>query len=125
MIKVLLQHNDISKKSSKWRELFPERYIKFFDLIEDRDLENDELLYTMPLVIGDFQDPEIRKWQWYSCKLSDHGFEIVMEGRFNPMFLWFIHYLGIPYSKIWLTSDTREKYQFRTIKDVTTYKKIE
>jgi hypothetical protein len=122
-VKALLQNIDLDKNDKKWETLLPEVYIKFTERLDREDYANEDILFPLYGVIEDFQDADIREWKWYSSKLQDKGFEIIVEGWFNPRFIWIVHYLNIPYSKIWIETDrNKRKYRIKVYKDITTYK---
>lgn len=120
-VKVILEHPDLDKKSKKWRQLLPERMVRFVDQLDEEDYWNDELLESIDGIIDEMRNPDQRHWEWYSSKLTDNGFEVVTTGKFHLRFLWFIHTQGIPQSKMFIV-EGETIYPIKMLKDVTQYK---
>jgi hypothetical protein len=121
IVKALLSNNKTKPKSDKWRTYFPANVVAFIDQLTSDDFGNDEALWSIESIVEDFQDPDLREWEWYSSKVEDNGFKIVFKGWCSFRNYWMIHCQMIPYSKITI-EDKFGKYQNKVIKDVTTYK---
>jgi len=109
-----------SNDSAEWQKALPKQMVQLIHGLTHQDCRNDELLFGFDLLIDDWK--RLKKWGWYSSKLTERGFEIVTTGSFSPRFIWLIHYQGIPYSKIWIMDDRRGHYAIDVLVDVTTYK---
>lgn len=77
-------------------------------------------MYTIDAIVEDFQDPDLREWQWYSSKLNDNGFEIIFEGWCSFRNFWLIHAQNIPNSKMEVYNDKfQKKFTPTVLKDAT------
>jgi len=120
IVLTLLSNQSLDKNDPKWGELLPKEIVHLIDGFTEEDCMNDEYLFDTPYLIGNWK--RLKEWEWYSSKRTESGFEIITTNSFSPRFQWFIHYQGIPYSKIWVMDDRRGHYSIDVIKDITTYK---
>ncbi len=123
IVSVLLTHKELKPDSEKWKSLLPDRVVKFINQLDDLDYGNDEYLFSIPSIVSSFQNSKIRKWEWYSSKLTESGFEITFNGWCSFKNYWMIHCQMVPYSKFHI-EELESMFQPRVYKDVITYKEF-
>lgn len=123
-VKAILKHPKLGEREKKWERILPEKIVSFIKKLDDEDYSNDDILAPIHSMIDDMRDADIRDWEWYSSKLMDNSFEVVVQGKFHIGFLWFIHCQGIPLYKMFI-SDGEKTYPIKMYRDVTSYKTFE
>ena len=113
------EHKHLHEEDLEWERLLPEKMVKFTDQLDEEDYKNDDLVSHIPSMIYDIKD--LRKWEWYSSKLFEDGFELVFLNQFKAIFLPIIHHFGIPINKIYYNRNGRE-FHTTVYKDVLSYK---
>lgn len=121
---VILKNINLSDEDTHWEKLLPQGIVSKIKQLDDDDYGYDELLTSMTMSIYKFQT--IKNWEWYSSKEVENGFDIVVQGDFNPgQFISFIHCQNVPLSNIRIINEEKKKYyELKTIKDYTTYKTL-
>ncbi|MGM5630271.1 hypothetical protein O2K51_05155 [Apibacter raozihei] len=116
-----LENKNLSAESLKWEKLLPRKLVEFTNQLEDSDYHKDQLLMGIFGIVDWLQS--IKKWEWYSSRITDHGFEVVTKGYFNGLFIPLVHQLGIPHSSIFIYTPGEKEYPIiRSGTDVMTYK---
>lgn len=118
-ISTILKNKNLDWKDPKWNELLPEKVVRFTEQLEKSDYHKDDLISHIPNLVDMVQD--IKKWEWFSSKLTNDGFEVYFIGRFRSIFLHIVHHQGIPHSSLFLEVDGKE-YPTRALTDVLTYR---
>lgn len=121
-IKTFLENKHLDRKDLKWNELLPQKVIKFTEQLKEEDYF-DELVSHISLMINDLK--RVREWEWYSSKLTDDGFEVVVNGIFRGVFLPIIHHQGIPHKSIFFYTPERGEFSLNKDnngKDVLSYR---
>jgi len=117
-----LENQNLASDSEEWYQILPSKFISFLKNLTEEDILNDEtLIINLHLIINDLKEKE---WEWYSSKIVNNGFEIVFKDSFYPKYIFLIHYLNIPLSKIWIEDDRFGNYFVETIRDVTLLEKF-
>lgn len=119
-IVTFLNNKDLDSDDEKWKEILPEKLVKFTNQLVELDFRTDDLLIFIPSMIWDLQN--VKDWEWYSSKVTDDGFEINMTGIFRVIFLPLMHQQGIPHSSMFIVREDKE-YPTRALTDVLTYRK--
>lgn len=119
-ISVIIRNKHLDWKDPKWYELFPEKVVKFTKQLKKIDYHKDDLISHIPSMVDKVKD--VRKWEWYSSKLNDGGFEVFFIGNFRGIFIPIVHHQGIPHANIFTEEDGVE-YPTRALTDVLTYRK--
>ncbi|WP_128330258.1 hypothetical protein [Apibacter sp. HY039] len=115
-----MENKNLSAESLKWEKLLPRKLVEFTNQLENSDYR-DELVTGIFNIINRLQS--IREWEWYSSRITDHGFEVVTKGYFNGLFIPLVHQLGIPHSSIFIYRPGKKEYPIiRSGTDVMTYK---
>lgn len=115
-----LENKNLSAESEKWNEILPQALVRFTDQLEENDFHKDDILHNIGSIIDSLQ--QVKKWEWYSSKITKNGFEVYMKGMFRYIFRPMIHQQGIPHSSIFIEREGKE-YPTRSLTDVLTYKK--
>jgi len=116
-----LKNKNLHYQDPKWEGLLPQGIVNKIKQLNDDDYKYDELLDDIDMTIYNFQD--IKKWEWYSSLETEKGFDIIVKGDFNAMFISFIHCQNVPLDNIRIIDVYKEEiYELKTIKDYTTYK---
>ncbi len=121
IVTALLNHSKTKPTSDKWLTLFPEKVVKFASQLSFEDFGYDTFLFSIQSIVSDFQDPNLREWEWYSSKVNESGFQITFAGWFSFRNYWMIHYQMIPYSKFTIENND-SIFNPKVIKDVISYK---
>jgi len=116
---VFLENQDLDEEDKQWESLLPKSIVAFTDQLTDEDYHKDDLISHIPSMIDNLK--EIRDWEWYSSKLTDDGFEVIMSGIFRGIFLPMLHHQGIPHKSLFIERDGIE-YPTKALTDVLTYK---
>lgn len=124
-ILIFLQNKNLSDESDKWEKLLPEGIVNKINQFDDYNYKYDEVLKNINMSIYSLQD--FKRWKWFSSLEVEHGFDIIVEGEFNPgRFINFIHCQNVPLKNIKIIDEQKgEIYDIRTLKDYTTYKTLE
>ncbi|WP_080780439.1 hypothetical protein [Chryseobacterium phocaeense] len=119
----ILKNKNLSDEDPKWEQLLPQGIVNKLKQLTDDDYKYDELLYRVHSSVDNFLDEDIKQWEWYSSLETENGFDIIVKGDFNAMFIGFIHCQNVPLDNIRIiNADKEEIYELKTIKDYTTYK---
>ncbi|WP_299684805.1 hypothetical protein [uncultured Dokdonia sp.] len=123
-ILIFLQNKTINDEDLRWEKILPVGIINKLKQLDDTDYKYDELLDYIDITIYNLQT--IKDWKWYSSLEVENGFDIVVEGEFNPgQFISFIHCQNVPLSNIKIINEIKEKiYDLKTLKDYTSYKTL-
>jgi hypothetical protein len=112
-----LENKNLEPEDETWEKILPKRITKF---IEQHDyIKDDFITHICPIIE---QLKEVRDWEWYSSKLMDNGFEVVMKGEFYGIFLPILHHMGIPHKSMFIVHDGHVYDVSRAGTDVMTYK---
>lgn len=114
-----LDNKDLNEESSKWEKILPKKIVEFTNQLEEDDYHKDDLLSHIPAMIDGLK--RLREWEWFSSKLTQDGFEIIMEGIFRGIFLPILHHQGIPHKSLFIVRNSKE-FPTKAIKDVLSYK---
>jgi hypothetical protein len=114
-----LDNSRLDDDDSRWNKLLPQKLIKFTRQLEEDDYHKDELISHIPAMLDNLKT--IRKWVWYSSRVTGNGFDVIVTGRFRMIFLPLLHHQGIPHGSLFIEYDGVE-YPTRANTDVLTYK---
>ena len=120
-ITAILENIDLNCESRKWEKLLPKKVVAFTNQVLQIK-HSDDLISNIANIVGTMQ--EIKKWEWYSSKLVENGFEVIVTGDFLGIFLPMIHHQGIPHASMFIESEGKE-YPTNAIIDVMTHKKFD
>lgn len=120
---VILQNSNLDYKDKKWESLLPKKIVNIVSQFDEQDYKNDDLVFSLSSIVDDVKDSDIKKWQWYSSKINNKGFEVYFDGVFSSRFTSFVRFQGIPLSKITIERNGIV-YPIKVRKDIMTYKKF-
>jgi hypothetical protein len=118
-ITAFLDNKNLHEEDAKWNTLLPRKIVRFTEQLEEDDYHKDDLISHIPSMIDGLKD--IRDWEWYSSKLTNDGFEVIMKGIFRYIFRPLLHHQGIPHKSIYVEREGVE-YPTKSVIDVLTYK---
>ena len=118
-ILAFLENKNLNDESPAWENLLPKQLVAFTNQLEEEDYHKDDLITHICPMIYDLQN--IREWEWYSSKLGNTSFEVIMKGMFRYIFRPILHHQGIPHANIFVVRNGKE-YPTKSIIDVLTYK---
>ena len=119
IITTFLENQDLDEEDSEWESLLPKSIVAFTDQLTEEDYHKDDLISHIPAMLDGLK--RLRKWEWYSSKLTEDGFEVIMKGIFRGIFLPILHHQGIPHRSLFIERDGKE-YPTKAVIDVLTYK---
>lgn len=120
-ISVFIENKDLNELDNKWKKLLPNSFVKFTDQLTDNDFGNDDIIQSIPSILNSLKDEDIREWEWYSSKVTENGFEVIMNGIFRGIFLPLLHQQGIPHKSLFIERNGVE-YPTKALTDVLTYR---
>jgi hypothetical protein len=120
-LKTILENNTLDQSNEEWYTLLPKQFVEFNNQLDDNDFR-DELLHSIPTLLGNILDPDIKEWEWYSTKLDNEGFDIVLKGIHTGFFESIIHNVGIPITSIFFIKDGKERPLINFGVDVLSHK---
>jgi len=120
-VTIILQNIDLNEEDSEWESLLPEQLVSFTNQLAEYDYYKDELIsHITPMI---YKMKKVKKWEWYSSKLTENGFDVIMKGIFRGIFIPLIHHQGIPHSSIVIIRGGEEYPIIRSGIDVLKYRK--
>ena len=125
LITAILKNIELDPKDKKWESLLPEKFIRIMNSFEYEDYRKDDGVASLKSILEDIQDPYLKKWEWYSSKLQEDGFEVCFKGIYRLRFITLVRFLGIPASKIFLIRQGKTYSQSEGLRyDVIEYKQL-
>ncbi|MGB3591538.1 MAG: hypothetical protein WBA16_07615 [Nonlabens sp.] len=113
-----LKNQDLPVGSPRWKEILPQRLIKFTDQLNEEDIYEDDIAQPLNAII--YIMKKNRRWIWYSSKLTGNGFIINVSGDFN-LLICLPHCMGIPHTSLFIM-DPNGFYETKALRDVLTYR---
>ena len=117
----ILQHPELDPNASEWERLLPSNLVEIVKGFVREDYVNDDGVCNIKSLVSDVRSKNIKKWTWYSSKVTEDGFEVYFEGIFRGRHTFPVRFLGIKASNI-LILRAGKTFHWLPRKDVIEYK---